>query len=146
MNNNFLYRYFLYKDLIINNNLIGGKKIKKIKRMNNYSKSLSEPWFSLIKLGLKTVEGRLNMGEFSKFKINDIIEWTNDNFNKRRIRTKITNITNYNTFEEYLKDKGLNKCLPSMDTIEDGLSVYYKYYKKEDEEQYGIIAIEFEII
>ena len=31
MNNNFLYKYFLYKDLIINNNLIGGKKIKIIK-------------------------------------------------------------------------------------------------------------------
>ena len=82
--------YLLYKDLIINNNLIGGKKIKKIKRMNNYSKSLSEPWFSLIKLGLKTVEGRLYKGEFSKFEINDIIEWTNDNFKKRTIRTKIT--------------------------------------------------------
>ena len=146
MNNNFLYKDFLYKDLIINNNLIGGKKIKKIKRMNNYSKSLSEPWFSLIKLGLKTVEARLDKGDFSNFKINDIIEWTNDNFNKRRIRTKITNITEYKTFKEYLIDKGLNKCLPSMDTIEDGLSVYYKYYKKEDEELYGIIAIEFEII
>ncbi len=146
MNNNFLYKYFLYKDLIINNNLIGGKKIKKIKRMNNYSKSLSEPWFSLIKLGLKTVEGRLDMGEFSKFEINDIIEWTNDNFNKRRIRTKITNITKYKTFEDYLKNKGIDNCLPGIDNIEDGLSVYYKYYKKKDEEQYGIIAIEFEII
>lgn len=88
----------------------------------------------------------MDKGEFSKFKINDIIEWTNDNFNKRTIRTKITNITKYNTFEEYLIDKGIDNCLPGIDNIEDGLSVYYKYYKKDDEEQYGIIAIEFEII
>ena len=34
----------------------------------NYRKHLSEPWFSLIKLGIKTVEGRLNKGVFSKIK------------------------------------------------------------------------------
>ena len=40
-----------------------------------YNKHLSEPWFSLIKLGLKTCEGRLNKGEFSKMKVNDTIEF-----------------------------------------------------------------------
>lgn len=29
-----------------------------------YTKSVSEPWFTLISLGLKTVKGRLNKGEF----------------------------------------------------------------------------------
>ena len=33
-----------------------------------YEKNLSEPWFSLIKLGLKTVEGRLNKGDFKELK------------------------------------------------------------------------------
>ena len=111
--------YLLYKNLINNYNLIGGKK----KHMNNnYLKKLSEPWFSLIKLGLKTVERRLNNDDFSKFKVNDIIEWTNDNFNKRNIKTQIILITKYETFEKYLIDKKLNNCLPWIDTIEDGLS------------------------
>ena len=142
-----MYKYFLYKNIVDIDNLIGGKKIRKNKRMiSNHTMTLKEPWFSLIKLGLKTVEGRLNNGRFSLLKIDDIIEWTNDNFNKRSIKTKITKITKYNTFEEYLMDKKLNKCLPGIDTIEDGLSVYYNYYKKEDEKENGVIAIEFNII
>ena len=40
-----------------------------------YTKHLSEPWFTLIKLGIKTCEGRLNKGDFSKMKINDTIEF-----------------------------------------------------------------------
>jgi ASC-1-like (ASCH) protein len=31
-----------------------------------YNEHLSEPWFSLISLGLKTVEGRKNKGKFKK--------------------------------------------------------------------------------
>ena len=38
-----------------------------------YKKHLSEPWFSLVKLNIKTIEGRLIKGDFSKMKINDII-------------------------------------------------------------------------
>ena len=33
-----------------------------------YTKNLSEPWFTLIKLGLKKCEGRLNKGDFAKMK------------------------------------------------------------------------------
>ena len=41
--------------------------------MTTYKKHLSEPWFSLIKLKLKTVEGRLNKGDFSKMLVGDNI-------------------------------------------------------------------------
>ena len=33
-----------------------------------------------------------------------------------------------------------------MPTIEHGLSVYYKYYKKEDEEKFGVVAIRLELL
>ena len=31
--------------------------------MTTYTKHVSEPWFSLIKLGIKKCEGRLNKGD-----------------------------------------------------------------------------------
>ena len=40
-----------------------------------YEKHLSEPWFSLVKLKIKTVEGRLNKGIFVNLKVGDIIEF-----------------------------------------------------------------------
>ena len=62
------------------------------------------------------------------------------------IRDRITSIHNYNSFEEYLLNETLENCLPGIDTIEQGVSIYYKYYKKEDEDRYKIIAIRVKVI
>jgi len=112
----------------------------------NYTENLSEPWFSLISLGLKVVEGRKNKGRFYDMKIGDIVEWTNEDFLPRSVFTKITNKKYYKTFEEYLKKEGLQKCLPGMPDMKHGLSVYFKYFTKEDELKYGVVAIQFELL
>lgn len=109
-------------------------------------KHISEPWFSLIKLGIKTKEGRLNKGTFQNIKIGDIITFENDDFKyKRTIIVEITNITIYTTFREYLKKEQLSECLPSVDTIEEGIKVYNIFYSKEEEERYGILCLKFKI-
>jgi ASC-1-like (ASCH) protein len=84
---------------------------------HDYVKHLSEPWFSLISLGLKTVEGRKNKGDFNKMEIGDIVKWTNDDFKSRHILTKIVGKKIYKTFEEYLKKEGLQKSLPGMPSL-----------------------------
>jgi ASC-1-like (ASCH) protein len=78
--------------------------------------------------------------------VGDIIQWTNDDFNNRTVLTKIINKVEYNTFLEYLNNEGLEKCLPGMPSLEHGLSVYFKYFTKEDEEKFGVIAIHLELI
>ena len=155
-------KYLKYKKKYIklkNNDIqVGGKKLNKKKykvkmnRNNNkmdtkkYIETLSEPWFTLISLGLKTVEGRKNKGRFKEMQIGEIIEWTNNDFNPRSVLTKITKKEKYDTFNEYLEIEGLNKCLPGISNIEDGLSVYFKYFTKEDEREFGVIAIGLELI
>ena len=52
----------------------------------------------------------------------------------------------YKTFEEYLRTEGLENCLPGMPSLEHGLSVYFKYFTKEDEAKYGVIAIHLKLI
>jgi ASC-1-like (ASCH) protein len=111
-----------------------------------YIENLSEPWFSLIKLGLKTVEGRKNKGRFQEMKIGDIVEWTNKDFKPRSVKTIIKDKIEYKTFEEYLNKERLDKCLPGISDIETGLSVYFNYFTKEDEANYGVIAIRLELI
>lgn len=145
-------KYIEYKSKYINLQN-GGKNNKykkmKISKQNNkemYIENVSEPWFSLISLGLKTVEGRRNKGRFMEMKIGEIIKWTNSDFSPRSIMTRIVRKTQYKTFREYLENEGLDKCLPSITDINTGLSVYYKYFTKEDEETYGVIAIELKII
>ena len=111
-----------------------------------YNIQVSEPWFTLISLGLKKVEGRKNKGTFKEIKIGDTIKWTNDDFKHRSCKTKVIGKNNYKTFEEYLKKEGLQKCLPGIPSMEHGLSVYFKYYSKEDEEKYGVTSILLELI
>jgi len=137
---------------------IGGKKLKnkllnKLKYNNKletmeakYSEHLSEPWFSLISLGLKTVEGRLNKSRFQEMQVGDIVEWHNEDFKERKILTRITEKAEYTNFTEYLEKEGLDKCLPGMPSLEDGLSVYYKYFTKEKEAEFGVVAIRIELI
>jgi len=154
-------KYIKYKTKYLELKNIGqvgnGKKMKKrfknklninnnkISRID-YSENLSEPWFSLISLGLKTVEGRKNKGKFKEMRVGDIVEWTNENFLKRQCLTKITGKAEYKTFAEYLETEGLDKCLPGMPTLEHGLSVYFKYFTKEEEAEFGVVAIHLELI
>ncbi len=131
--------------------ILGGKrkKLKKIQynnKMEKYTLSVDEPWFSLISLKLKTIEGRLNKGLFKKMEIGDIVKWTNDKFGSRSVLTKIINKTEYKTFEEYLTDKTLEKCLPSIKEMNNGLGVYFTYYTKEQESEFGVVAITLEVI
>ncbi len=161
-------KYFKYKTkyLELKNSGLegGGKKLKKssnnLSKSNNklnkrisrmylkpkYVETLSEPWFTLISLGLKTVEGRRNKGRFKDMDIGDIVEWTNDNFKPRSVMTRITRKAEYSTFAEYLETEGLDRCLPGIPNLETGLSVYYKYFTKEDEEEFGVVAIEIELV
>jgi ASC-1-like (ASCH) protein len=114
--------------------------------MTTYTKHLSEPWFSLIKIGAKKCEGRLNKGEFSEMKKGDYILFENNDLDfLRSFRCKITSIHNYNSFEHYLESETLEICLPGIDTIEEGIRIYYKYYKKEDEAKYKIKAFRLRI-
>ncbi len=127
------------------NNKSKKKSIKKNHKM--ITKNVSEPWFSLIKLELKTIEGRLNKGDFKNLRINDIISWTNDDLGfHREFKTRIIGKKQYDNFESYLLNEGLNQCLPCIDNIEDGLKVYFKYYTKEQEKEYGILALELKKI
>ena len=120
---------------------------KRTKKMENhiltptYVEHVSEPWFSLIHLGLKTVEGRKNKGRFKDMQVGEIIEWHNDDFKPRTILTQITHKATYPTFADYLKSEGLNNCLPGIPTLEHGLSVYFKYFTEADEKEYGVVAI-----
>ena len=111
-----------------------------------YIENLSEPWFTLITIGLKTVEGRKNKGIFKKMQVGDIIQWNNNDFKERNVLTKITGKVEYKTFKEYLIKEGLDKCLPGMPSLKHGLSVYFKYFTKEEEAEFGVVAIRLELV
>ena len=109
-----------------------------------YVESLSEPWFTLVKIGIKTVEGRLNKGRFANMNIGDIFVFTNNEFIfERKFKIRIKNISYHKDFQTYLETETLEKCLPGIDTVDDGLHIYYTYYTQIDESKYTIKAFHF---
>lgn len=111
-------------------------------------KHVSEPWFSLIGLGEKTVEGRLNKGDFAKIRLGDRIFWVNDDFGYRRaVETEVIKIKRYPNFNQFLTKETLTRCLPAygIPTIDHGVNIYRRFFTKEDETHYGVVAITISI-
>ena len=77
--------------------------------------------------------------------INDTIEFFNEDFPKKKFIVKIIK-GKFNTFEKYIRTKTLKKTLPGINNVKEGLDIYYKYYSKDDEEKYKIIAIDIKLI
>jgi ASC-1-like (ASCH) protein len=115
--------------------------------MTEYKKYLSEPWFTLIKLGKKKVEGRLNKSSFAKMNKGDIIKFTNSDFNMfREFSVIILKKIVYNSFKEYLESETLHRCLPGIDKIDQGVALYHSFYSKQDEKKYKVVAIKIKKI
>lgn len=123
------------------------KNSKKPTGPQTYERTVSEPWFSFIKMGTKKVEGRLNKGVFADMKKGDTLEFVNYDFGfPRKISTKITSTKTYPTFRDYLTGEGIDVTLPTVENIEDGVKVYYKYYKPKNEEESGVVALRFDVV
>ena len=115
------------------------------KKTQHHEVSVQDPWFTLIREGLKTVEGRLNKGRFANIQTGDIVRWHVSGTNKSCF-TKITNIVHYKTFETMLTTEKINLVLPGVPDITCGVKVYRQFYKKEKERQYGVLAIQLQVI
>lgn len=108
--------------------------------MTIYNLNVSEPWFTCIRFGLKTVEGRLNRGTLVTIKRGDII------IINEVIRCEVLRVSTYPDFKTYLKEEGLVKTLPGILTIEDGIKIYRQFYSEEKERDFGVMAIEIHVI
>jgi len=102
--------------------------------------NVQEPYLSHIKKGIKTIEGRLNKGKFADIKKDDIV-LINDDF-----KVKIIGLKTYTTFKEMIMNEGVEKVIPNATSLDEAVNVYYKFYTKEQENEYGVIAIKMQLI
>ena len=103
--------------------------------------TVDEIWFDMIKNKEKTIEGRLRKYGVENLKIgDDILFVCKENINKNMLK-KVSNIWNYNNCIDYLNEH-LKQCLPNIETTEEGIKIYRRYFKEETEKIYGISAIQ----
>jgi ASC-1-like (ASCH) protein/mannose-6-phosphate isomerase-like protein (cupin superfamily) len=130
----FVKLYKKYKFKYLNLKQIGGAEpiIWKV--------HVSLPWFTLIKEGKKTVEGRPNRKDFAQMKVGDKIEFFNKELNEN-FMAEITNVSHHKTFEEMIKSNGIDNVLPGIRNLDEGVEVYMQYYNKNIEAEYGVVGI-----
>lgn len=130
-----------------------------------YYKHLSEPWFTYLREGRKTVEGRLATGDWAQMKTGDeIIFWYNQNYPDLRdyqnshglqghseINCIIIETEWFNTFAELYLHYG-RWLLPHVYSMEEAERIYIKnaltgtgIYSKEDETKYGVVGIDIDV-
>ena len=136
------------KQKLFSQQKMSSDNIKNFKIKADYIKEVKEPWFSLIALGIKTIEGRLNKGSFKDMKVGETVSWFNEQQGfKREVLTRISRITKYQGFEDYLQTETIPKCLPGILNIDQGLQVYRQIYTDRDlENELGVLAFELQII
>jgi ASC-1-like (ASCH) protein len=107
-----------------------------------------------ILLGNKTIEGRLGKPKFLKLRVGDELNLREDIWEDNKITEsipnraiiKITQLLYFETLIEMLESIDITKLIPTLNSPEDALAVYRKFYSEEDEEEYGVIAITFELV
>jgi ASC-1-like (ASCH) protein len=118
------------------------------KRMNTaqipITLNVHEPWFSHLRNGNKSVEGRLNRGKFAQIRIGDVLILQKSGNVVRKtpnVVFVVHAIKKYSSFLEYLSQEGLARTLPGTKTIDEGVKVYHAFCNSDDERKYGIAAI-----
>lgn len=96
---------------------------------------VQEPFFTQIKDGFKTIEGRCAGGDYNRIGSGALIL-----FNKCLV-LEVKEVRSYGSFSDMLKAESLEKVLPGVKTIEEGVQVYRRYYSEDKERSNGVIAI-----
>ncbi len=97
-----------------------------------------DPWFSYIRQGIKPVEGRKATHSYKKIRVGDQINFSNGT---ESFLADVTEIREYESIEKYLEDVTVEKALPGIKSIEEGLEVYYQWSSEEKIRQYGFLGI-----
>ena len=77
-----------------------------------------EPWFSHIRQGIKSVEGRKNSAKYQKIQSGDFIEFTNG---KETFLSRVTEVRSYASLEDYLRDVTVAKALPNVSSLQEAI-------------------------
>eukprot|EP00850_Spirogloea_muscicola_P012992 SM000086S23044 [mRNA] locus=s86:199226:202524:- [translate_table: standard] len=96
---------------------------------------LKEPYYTFLRNGKKVVEGRCNVRGYANVVAGQLL------LVNHSLVLQVEGVRKYSTFRSMLAEEGLNRVLPGMASLEDGMQVYRKFYSEEQEEEAGVVAI-----
>jgi len=106
--------------------------------MKTFNIHCEDPWFSFIRQGIKTVEGRKGTHLYKNIQSGDQIHFTNGT---ESFKAEVSEVRRYDSLEQYFEDATLERALPGVKSLEEGLAIYHQWCTKEQIERYGFLGI-----
>ena len=100
--------------------------------------------FEVVEKGIKNVEVRVNDEKRRKMKVGDEIIFLKRPLEEEKIVTKIVGLKVYSDFNELVKDYEIERLYLKEFTKEQFVELLSRFYSDEEQEKYGVVAIEFE--
>ena len=100
--------------------------------------------FDIVKNGTKNVEVRLNDEKRRQLSIGDTLIFLRRPNDDEEIYATVTNLKYYNNFSELVDNYEMNRLYLSNYTKEMFLNELLRFYPIEEQNNYGVVAIEFE--
>lgn len=111
-----------------------------------YKMGLQEKYYNNMKYGSKKIEMRINDDKRRMLNIGDTIYFMLEPDRKKKLETKIIGLTVYKDFNDALNNIPIEFLSDKNDSQEVYLNDLNKFYSKEEQEEYGVLAIEIEVI
>jgi ASC-1-like (ASCH) protein len=112
--------------------------------MNIHKMSLSDAPFEAILRGGKTIESRLYDEKRRSINLGDEIIFSHADNPARQISVWVIGLLRYETFETMFLHNSPKKF--GGETVEDLLGQVEKFYSLADQQQFGVLGIEFELL
>lgn len=119
--------------------------------MTTYESGKEAAQLDEILAGKQTIEGRLCRGKFAQYRVGDRI-WLRRDYRDdygilhdgeaRQALIEIVGIRHYLTFAELLQAEGYKKVIPYAENIEEAINEFNRFYTTDEQQQYGVLAIE----
>ena len=100
--------------------------------------------FEIIKMGIKDIEVRLNDEKRRNLKIGDTLIFYKRPLDDEFIVKKVKSLEYYNTFDELVNNYEMKRLYLKGYTKEMYLKEMERFYTKEEQSKYGVVAIIFE--
>ena len=114
--------------------------------MKTHNMKLLSKYFDYIKEGSKKIELRLNDEKRKLINIGDEIVFKEVSKNPRYLHTKVINLHNDDSFSKLIDKFDLKLLAGENITKEELLTIIDNIYTKEEQEKYGALGIELEVI
>ena len=114
--------------------------------MKTYNMKLLPQYFNYIKNGTKRLELRLNDEKRKDLEINDIIIFEKLSDDIEYLNTKVKKIYKYNNFKDLVNDFDIELIADKSIRKDELLKILNEIYTVEEQNKYGVLAIEIELI